>query len=104
LQAAIAACHARAAEYEDTDWPCILSLYDQLLRFDGSPVVALNRAVAVAEVHGPQAGIEAVRAIENRSSLEGYYLFHAVLGDFEAQLDHSRRRQGIFAGHWNWRS
>ncbi len=86
LQAGIAACHCAAKDYESTDWPQILSLYDRLLEFDGSPVVALNRAVALAEVRGPQAGVEAVYAITDLKSLESYYLFHAVVGDFERQL------------------
>ena len=64
-----------------------VSLYDRLLEFDDSPVVALNRAVALAEVRGPQAGIEAVNAIPDLKSLESYYLFHAVMGDFELQLN-----------------
>ena len=88
LQAAISACHCAAQDYASTDWPQILSLYDRLMEFDASPVVALNRAVAVAEVRGAQAGIEAVNAIENPESLADYYLFHAVLGEFESQLNH----------------
>ena len=88
LQAGISACHCMAKDYESTDWPGILSLYDRLLEFDHSPVVALNRAVALAEIDGPQAGIDAVNAIENRQSLASYYLFHAVLGEFESQLNH----------------
>ncbi len=87
LQAGIAACHCAAKDYAATDWRQILSLYDRLLEFDGSPVVALNRAVAVAEVHGPQAGIDAVGAIPNLNSLESYYLLHALLGDFEWRLN-----------------
>jgi RNA polymerase sigma-70 factor (ECF subfamily) len=90
LQAGIAACHAEAAEFESTDWPRILALYDRLARIDGSPVVALNRAVAVSNVHGPRAGLEAVRAIAERESLGGYYLYHAVLGEFEAELQRPR--------------
>jgi RNA polymerase sigma-70 factor (ECF subfamily) len=88
LQAGIAAVHCAAEEYPSTDWPRILSLYDQLVRIDDSPVVALNRAVALAEVDGPQAGIEAVGAIQNLRSLESYYLLYAVLGEFEARLNH----------------
>jgi RNA polymerase sigma factor (sigma-70 family) len=88
LQAGIAACHCAAKDYESTDWPQILSLYDQLTELDDSPVVGLNRAVAIAQVHGPGAGIEAVAAIEDRQSLESYYLLHAVLGEFESQLNH----------------
>ncbi len=87
LQAGIAACHCAARDYPSTDWPQILSLYDRLLEYDNSPVVALNRAVALAEVRGPQAGIDAIHAIERRQSLEAYYLFHAVLGELEWQLN-----------------
>ncbi|HUR47022.1 MAG TPA: sigma-70 family RNA polymerase sigma factor, partial [Candidatus Saccharimonadales bacterium] len=86
LQAGIAACHCMAADYNSTDWPQILSLYDQLVKIDDSPVVALNRAVAASQVHGPQAGIEAVEAIQHRRSLDSYYLLYAVLAEFEAQL------------------
>jgi RNA polymerase sigma-70 factor (ECF subfamily) len=88
LQAGIAACHCAAKDYESTDWPRILSLYDRLMEIDDSPVVALNRAVAVAQVDGPQAGMEAVAAIRDRQTLESYYLLHAVLGEFESQLNH----------------
>jgi RNA polymerase sigma-70 factor (ECF subfamily) len=83
LQAGIAACHCAAPHYDATDWPQILALYDRLLQFDGSPVVALNRAVVVANIQGPDAGIEAVAAIRGRSQLNSYYLLYAVLGDFE---------------------
>ncbi|MGH8024247.1 MAG: RNA polymerase sigma factor, partial [Limisphaerales bacterium] len=88
LQAGIAACHSAAPDYAATHWRQILALYDRLLEFDDSPVVALNRAVALAEVDGPQAGIEAIRAIPDLASLESYYLLHAVLGEFESRLDH----------------
>ena len=87
LQAAIAACHCTANDYESTDWPQILSLYDHLIEFDDSPVIALNRAVAVANVRGPAAGIQAVEAMANRRQLQSYYLLYAVLGEFEAQLN-----------------
>jgi len=88
LQAAIAACHCAAPDYESTDWRKILSLYDRLLELDDSPVIALNRAVAVANVHGPQAGIDAVTSIHNANQLNSYYLLYAVLGEFEKQLNH----------------
>ena len=88
LQASIAACHCAAKDYAATDWRRILELYDQLMQFDPSPVAALNRAVALAEVRGPKAGLEAVKGIENVRSLENYYLFHAVLGEFELRLRH----------------
>jgi RNA polymerase sigma-70 factor (ECF subfamily) len=58
-----------------------------LLELDQSPVIALNRAVAVANVHGPQAGIETVETIENGGQLDSYYLLYAVLGEFEKQLN-----------------
>ncbi len=87
LQAGIAACHCAASDYESTNWEQILSLYDRLLELDDSPVIALNRAVAVANVHGPQAGIEAVEAIANGKQLNSYYLLYAVLGEFEIQLN-----------------
>lgn len=96
LQAGIAACHCAAQNYAATDWGHILELYDRLVEFDDSPVVALNRAVAVAEIHGPQAGIEAVGAIQNLQSLESYYLLHAVLGEFEIRLNHARAAAGHF--------
>jgi len=87
LQAGIAACHATAINYSATDWPKILTLYDLLIDFDGSPVVALNRAVAVANVHGPEAGLQAVRTIRAREKLRAYYLFYAVIGEFEVRLN-----------------
>jgi RNA polymerase sigma-70 factor (ECF subfamily) len=59
-----------------------------LAEIDPSPVIALNRAVAVAQIQGPQAGIQAIEAIPNRRSLESYYLLYAVLGEFELQLNH----------------
>ena len=96
LQAGIAACHCTAKDYASTDWRQILELYDRLIEFDDSPVVALNRAVALAELHGPQAGIEAVGAIQNLQSLESYYLLYAVLGEFEARLNHSQAAAAHF--------
>ena len=96
VQAGIAACHCTAKDYESTDWAQILSLYDRLMEFDDSPVVALNRAVAVANVHGPQAGVDAVAAIRHRKELDSYYLLYAVLGEFEAQLDDPLAAAGYF--------
>ena len=85
LQAGIAACHCSAADYESTDWPRILSLYDRLVELDDSPVIALNRAVAVAYVRGPQSGVEAVESISDRRQLDSYYLLYAVLGELESR-------------------
>src|SRR5437867_12885102 len=87
LQAGIAACHATAADYRSTDWARILSLYDRMMEFDDSPVVALNRAVAVANVHGAKTGLEAVRAIRDSKKLDSYYLLYAVIGEFEMRLN-----------------
>jgi RNA polymerase sigma-70 factor (ECF subfamily) len=96
LQAGIAAGHCAAKDYESTDWPRILSLYDRLIEMDNSPVVALNRAVAVANVHGAKAGIEAVEAIQNREQLNSYYLLYVVLGEFEANLSHRQAAINYF--------
>lgn len=96
LQAGISACHCAAKDYASTEWSQILGLYDRLVEFDDSPVVALNRAVALAEVEGPQAGIEAVNAIQNLQSLETYYLLYAVLGEFELRLNHARAAAAHF--------
>ena len=86
LEAGIAACHCAAKDYESTDWQQILSLYDRLIEFDQSPVVALNRAVAVANIHGPKVGLQAVRGIQGIKKLGSYYLLYAVLGEFEMRL------------------
>ena len=88
LQAGIAACHCAAKDYASTDWRKILSLYDQLVERDDSPVVALNRAVAVANALGTEAGLEAVSSIRGVGKLKNYFLFYAVLGEFEARLGH----------------
>lgn len=86
LQAGIAACHCAAPDFAATDWPQILALYDWLVEIDNSPVVALNRAIAIAHVHGPAAGIAAVEAIRGHEKLESYHLLYAVRGDFEERL------------------
>lgn len=90
LQAGIAAIHCLAADYASTDWPRILRHYDGLYVLKPSPVVALNRAVAVAHVHGPQAGLEAVAAIAGRDRLDGHYLLHAVEGELHWRLKNER--------------
>jgi RNA polymerase sigma-70 factor (ECF subfamily) len=86
LQAGISACHCLATDYQSTDWNRILSLYDHWVTMNRSPVVALNRAVAVAHVSGPAAGINELEAIVARGELESYYLLYAVRGEFEEQL------------------
>lgn len=86
LQAAIAACHARARQAEDTDWPRIAALYDALAQLAPSPVVELNRAVAVAMAFGPAAGLELVDALVDVPSLRGYHLLPSVRADLLAKL------------------
>lgn len=86
LQAAIAAVHAEAASAEHTDWAQIVGLYDVLLRLQPSPVIQLNRAVALAKRDGPAAGLEQVQAILDRGDLQDYHLAHAARADFCRQL------------------
>jgi RNA polymerase sigma factor (sigma-70 family) len=86
LQAAIAACHARARTGADTDWVRIAALYDALAQLLPSPVVELNRAVAVAMAHGPAAGLALVDALLSEPSLRGYHLLPTVRGDLLAKL------------------
>jgi RNA polymerase sigma-70 factor, ECF subfamily len=95
IQAAIAATHARATDASSVDWPLILSLYDDLLSKNPSPVVALNRAVAIAKVHGPAAGLAAVAPLERDRHMRRYHLLLAV----RAQLlfDLGRRTQAAEA-------
>jgi len=86
LQAAIAACHARARTSAETDWARIAALYDALAQLAPSPVVQLNRAVALAMAFGPAAGLEVVDALTVEPSLEGYHLLPSVRGDLLAKL------------------
>jgi RNA polymerase sigma factor (sigma-70 family) len=86
IQAAIAACHARAVTAEDTELPRIVALYDALAQLAPSPVVELNRAVAVAMAFGPQAGLELVDSLTSEASLKGYHLLPSVRGDFLTRL------------------
>jgi len=86
IEASIAATHCLAAEASSTNWPLILHFYDQLLALTGSPITAMNRAVAVARVHGAQAGLNALDNVPQRSVLEGNHLYHAMRGTFAAEL------------------
>ena len=86
LQAAIAALHAVAPSYAETDWPQVLTLYDALLRVLPSPVVALNRAVAVAMVRGPEAGLDEIEALEREGRLSGYRYLPATKADLLRRL------------------
>jgi RNA polymerase sigma-70 factor, ECF subfamily len=83
IQAEIAAVHAQAAGYEQTDWPLVLALYDDLVRAWPSPVVALNRAVAVAMVRGPEAGLAEIARLEADDKLQGYHYLPAASADLQ---------------------
>jgi predicted RNA polymerase sigma factor len=91
LQAAIAAVHDEAERAEDTDWPQILASYELLQRMSDNPMVALNRAIAVAMVSGPAAGLELLQTLETDSRLAGHYRLDAVRGHlFERHGDHEQ--------------
>jgi RNA polymerase sigma-70 factor (ECF subfamily) len=98
IQAAIAATHAAAPATADTDWQQITTLYDLLLRLNPSPVIELNRAVAVAMRDGPEAGLTLIEAILNRGTLDNYHLAHAARADLyrrlgrDSEAEHAYRR------------
>jgi RNA polymerase sigma factor (sigma-70 family) len=96
LQAAIAACHARAATAEDTDWPRIAALYDTLAAVTGSPIVELNRAVAVAMASGPADGLAIVDGLRDSAALRSYHLLPSVRGDLLAKLGRSDEARAEF--------
>jgi RNA polymerase sigma factor (sigma-70 family) len=89
IEASIAACHARARAPEETDWPRIVTLYSELAALSPSPVVELNRAVAVAMAAGPEAGLDLVDRLAPEPSLRGYHLLPAVRGDLLEKLGRS---------------
>jgi RNA polymerase sigma factor (sigma-70 family) len=105
LQAALAACHARAARAEDTDWKMIAAIYATLAEVSGSPVVELNRAVAVAMAYGPQAGLDLVERLADLPQLQRYHLLPSVRGDLLAKVGRadeaaeSFRRAAMLAGN-----
>jgi RNA polymerase sigma factor (sigma-70 family) len=96
LQAAIAACHARARTPQETDWPRIAALYDALAQLAPSPVVELNRAVAVALTFGPAAGLELIDTLTAEPSLKSYHLLPSVRGDFLFKLGRLNEAQAEF--------
>ncbi|UGS35136.1 RNA polymerase sigma factor [Capillimicrobium parvum] len=96
LQAAIAALHAQAPTYEETDWPQILTLYDELLRIWPSPVVALNRAVALSMVEGPEAALDAVEALERDDRLAGYSYLPSTKADLLHRLGRDAEAAGAY--------
>jgi RNA polymerase sigma factor (sigma-70 family) len=96
IQAKIAACHARAARYEDTDWVRIASLYDDLVTLTGSPIVELNRAVAVSIADGPAAGLAVTDGLLDVAALRQYHLLPSVRGDLLAKLGRSLEARAEF--------
>jgi predicted RNA polymerase sigma factor len=96
LQAAIAACHARAHTPEETDWERMAGLYETLARLAPSPVVELNRAVAVSMAFGPAAGLELVDALTEEPALDGYHLLSSVRGDLLSRLSRSEEARAEF--------
>jgi RNA polymerase sigma factor (sigma-70 family) len=96
LQAAIAACHARARTPAETDWPRIVALYEALAQLSPSPIVELNRAVAVAMGFGPAAGLKLIDALTSEPSLKAYHLLPSVRGDFLFKLGRFAEAQAEF--------
>jgi RNA polymerase sigma factor (sigma-70 family) len=96
LQAAIAACHVVAAGVEDTDWPRIASLYGELAEVVPSPIVELNRAVALSMAFGPEAGLDLVDQLCGSGTLDGYHLLYSVRGDLLEKLGRSTEAAGEF--------
>jgi RNA polymerase sigma-70 factor (ECF subfamily) len=97
VQAAIAALHARAPSYQDTDWPQIAGLYEVLLRISPSPVIELNRAAAVSMVDGPARALDLIDALEGRGGLDGYELMPAVRADLLRRLG---RKEAAREAYW----
>jgi RNA polymerase sigma factor (sigma-70 family) len=96
MQAAIAACHARARVAAETDWKRIAALYDSLAQLMPSPIVELNRAVAYAMAFGPEAGLEVIDTVASEPSLKSYHLLPSVRGDFLFKLGRSAEAQAEF--------
>jgi RNA polymerase sigma-70 factor (ECF subfamily) len=97
VQAAIAATYARTGNSEAIDWPAILGHYDQLVAMTSSPVVALNRAVAVAKVHGAEAALAALAPLENHAAMRGYHLLPAVRGRVLTELGRLAEAEAAFS-------
>src|SRR5262249_30129171 len=96
LQAAIAACHARARSAGETDWTRIASIYGELAALTPSPIVELNRAVAVSMASGPEAGLAIVDGLVAEPSLKSYHLLPAVRGDLLAKLGRASEARAEF--------
>ena len=96
VEAAIASAHATAARVEDTNWDAIVALYDTLMRINPSPIVALNRAIAVAQRDGPERGLAAIGAIADRDRLAAYPFYPAAMGDLELRRGQRETARGHF--------
>jgi RNA polymerase sigma-70 factor (ECF subfamily) len=101
LQAAIAAVHSQAANAAVTDWPQVVALYNLLARTEPSPVVELNRAVAVAMRDGPAAGLELIDAILARGELADYHLAHSARAELCRRLGRMMEARHLIIAHWN---
>jgi RNA polymerase sigma-70 factor (ECF subfamily) len=96
VEAAIASAHAAAARVEDTNWEAVVSLYGTLMTINPSPIVALNRAIAVAQRDGPECGLEAIAAIEDRDRLASYPFYPAAIGELELRRGRYEAARGHF--------
>ena len=94
ILAAISAVHTSARGVRDTDWSQVVALYDQLVRLDSSPIVALNRAIAVAELDGPDVALAAIDRFEDK--LAGYHAYHATRADLLRRLDRSQKARAAY--------
>jgi RNA polymerase sigma-70 factor, ECF subfamily len=92
--AAISAVHTSAPDVRDTDWSQIVALYDQLVRLDSSPIVVLNRAIAVAELDGSEVALAVVDRLEDK--LAGYHAYHATRADLLRRLGHSQQSRAAY--------
>jgi RNA polymerase sigma-70 factor, ECF subfamily len=94
ILAAINAVHTSARDIRDTDWSQVVALYDQLVRLDPSPIVALNRAIAVAELDGPEVALAVIDRLEDR--LAGYHVYHATRADLLRRLGYSPQSRAAY--------
>ena len=94
ILAAISAVHTSARDVCDTDWSQVVALYDQLVRLDPSPIIALNRAIAVAELDGPEVALAAVDRLEDK--LAGYHAYHATRADLLRRLGRSQKSRAAY--------
>jgi RNA polymerase sigma-70 factor (ECF subfamily) len=96
IEAAIAAQHSLAGNFDETDWPGILELYDHMIRLYPSPIHELNRAIVVAQIFGPDAGINTIRGIEKLDTLSDYHLLHAALGELHRRAGRANEARDCF--------